>query len=83
MTGAEVIQGPIQAIDDSGSGTGDSGSDSDSGPGSRFGSGFVGLVDTSSFATETLISDPVASGSDHSSWTGECPPDDQDCKNKE
>ena len=71
--------GPVESATDSSEDSGDS----DNG---GFGSGFGGLVDTSSFVTEPLIEEPVASGGDSSLWTDgedgdeECPVGDPTCE---
>ena len=78
MAGSDVV-GPLSAT---GEDETDGGSDN-----GGFGSGFGGLVDTSAFAAEPLIEEPVASGGDSSLWLdGEeeedekCAPEDKLCK---
>ncbi len=87
MSGSDVVLGPVEVTETppDTSGEGDSGSS-----GGSFGSGFVGLVDTSNFAAEPLIDEPAASGGDSALWVEgqmedpdeKCPPDDQNCEDR-
>ena len=63
---SDVVLGPVESVSESPAAEA---SEDDSGGPGGFGSGFVGLVDTSSFTSEALIEEPVASGSDSSLWT--------------
>jgi hypothetical protein len=91
VTGSEVVTGPVAGPANSPSGGSESsgtGEDEGQNGPSGFGSSFRGLINTSSFAAEALIEEPVASGGDSSQWTDgeegkddeQCPPADKSCK---
>lgn len=68
VAGSEVVLGPVETTQQQAETSipTDDG-DGDGGPGG-FGSGFVGLVNTSAPGAEGLIEDPAASGGDSSLW---------------
>ena len=66
---ADVVLGPVETVLDSPASEAAADESGDGGGPGGFGAGFTGLIDTSSFSTEALIEEPVASGSDSTLWT--------------